>query len=537
MSFFEGIITGAATSIDTQLKKDMERTQERAEGMAQYRVTRRRAEIERQDKEKREVSDVLNKLAGLVGGDVDKAAQLYVSGGKSVSGGTALYDELKKNADAGKDISTAITFAEARAKPGQMTDYVSQFITPISELPPIKGEIKGAGLYGAMFKPDLAKSVMAQVDEEAPLTAAQKFQEGAGPSAAAIDRTGFLAAEEYGETVAQRGRAAAGEARAVAGEARNVTAFDTNQKSLKQAMEIQRNAETRAKDKFASDADQRKLENARQEVIDLQTQAKLIQEAEAHVKNQKKSDLVIQKTEMEIAQDKAHPIFKNYEDMAVYASQALATGDYKEGYTEDDYTTLLNNAITGAKKYANATEADDPSAGDIEFSKQSLDSIIQGAAKFELDKVPSKSIGDKIQYAIDGNESAYYGGMARAIKTVEKRLTNDAGFISPQAKRYLDSLKESNTQKLYNFAIKQQQGYTSGSPAEKKKSKFISYDKVESGVNQLKTSSPTLSDAEALKQWARNNAKAGSVVPMDNAGTVFGVWTGSGFLQAKDMGR
>ena len=38
MSFFEGLITGAATSIDTQLKKDMERTQERAEGMAQYRV-------------------------------------------------------------------------------------------------------------------------------------------------------------------------------------------------------------------------------------------------------------------------------------------------------------------------------------------------------------------------------------------------------------------------------------------------------------------------------------------------------------------
>tara|TARA_R110001632_G_scaffold80063_2_gene179210 strand:- start:1013 stop:2638 length:1626 start_codon:yes stop_codon:yes gene_type:complete len=539
MSFFEGILTGAATSIDTQLKKDMERTQERAEGMAQYRVTRRRAEIERQDKEKREVSDVLNKLAGLVGGDVDKAAQLYVSGGKSVSGGTALYDELKKNADAGKDISTAITFAEARAKPGQMTDYVSQFITPISELPPIKGEIKGAGLYGAMFKPDLAKSVMAQVDEEAPLTAAQKFQEGAGPSAAAIDRTGFLAAEEYGETVAQRGRAAAGEARAVAGEARNVTAFDTNQKSLKQAMEIQRDAETRAKDKFASDADQRKLENARQEVIDLQTQAKLIQDAEAQVKQMKKDDLVIQKTEMEIAQDKAHPIFKNYEDMAVYASQALATGDYKEGYTEDDYTTLLNNAITGAKKYANATEADDPSAGDIEFSKQSLDSIIQGAMKNELDMVPSESIEGKIKYAIDGNEVDYYSGVGRALQIVEKRLTGPStkrvnqetgeeetvpGTMSREAKSYIDGLKASNTQKLFNFATKMKTDYANANVNKRNKIKFVPY----ATVSQV----PPL----GIKKYARdNNIPAGSVVEMSDDGKEYGIWTGSRFIKAVDM--
>ena len=243
----------------------------------------------------------------------------------------------------------------------------------------------------------------------------------------------------------------------------------------------------------------------------------------------------IEEKQIALIKEKDHPEFADFEKMAVYASIKLST----KGLTtaqRNTYQQMQDDAIAGAKRYQNAID-DDTAAGDIEFSKQSLDSIIQGAAKFELDKVPSKSIGDKIQYAIDGNESAYYGGMARAIKTVEKRLTDDAGFISPQAKRYLASLKESNTQKLYNFAIKQQQGYISGSPAEKKKSKFISYDKVESGVNQLKTSSPTLSDAEALKQWARNNAKAGSVVPMDNAGTVFGVWTGSGFLQAKDMGR
>ena len=54
----------------------MERSQERAEGMAQYRITRRRAEIERQEKEKRELKETLGNLASLVDGDVDKAAQL-----------------------------------------------------------------------------------------------------------------------------------------------------------------------------------------------------------------------------------------------------------------------------------------------------------------------------------------------------------------------------------------------------------------------------------------------------------------------------
>lgn len=536
MSFFEGLITGAATSIDAQLKKDMERTQERAEGMAQYRVTRRRAEMERQNKEKQEISDVMNQLASLVGGDIDKAAQLYVSGGKNVEGAKALYTELKKNADAGKDIFTIDTFAKARAKPGQMTDYVSQFITPISTLPPIEGEIKGSGLYGAMFKPDLAKSVMKQVEEEAPISPTQQFTDATAPTAAKIDRTGFLAAEEY----MQKQRGIVREEKRfdveMAKAGRDVTLDDLNQKKLTQAMRLADDAAKLAKDKFASDEDQRKLNNANAEVEALQRQSKLIQEAEAHVLNVRKTKQDIEMSDVELAKAKDHPQFKDFEDQAVYAAGKLAMDDLTEQERED-YQTLYDNALSGAAEYAAAEDTGTGAAGGVELSKQSLDSILQGAARFELDKVPSKSIGDKIEYAIDGNEAAYYGGMARAIKTVENRLTSDDGTISPQARRYLDSLRESNTQKLYNFAVGQQQDYTSGSPADKRKSKFVTYDTVDSAVNQLKTSNPSLSDAAALKQWARNNAKAGSVVPMDSAGTVFGVWTGSRFLQARDMGR
>ena len=550
MGFLSGLVTGAATSIDNQLKADMKRSEERAEGMAQYRVTRRRAALEAQDREKKDIAEVMGNLASLVDGDVDKAAQLYVSGGKNVAGATKLYDELFKNKSAGKDINTAITFANARAEPGQMTDYISKFITPVSSLPVSSNEVKGAGLYGALFKPDLSKSVMRQVEEQAPLPAAPTSD--IQLTGANIDRSGFLDAETYAETVAQRGRAAAQEDRAVAGEAREVTAFSSNENRLKQAMEIASAAETRAKDTFASDADQRILDNARQEVIDLQTQAKLIQEAEAHVKNQKKSDLVIQKTEMEIAQDKAHPVFTKYQDMAVYASQALATGNYKEGYTKADYTKLLDDAITGAKRYATESVADDPEAGAVKFAVQSLDSIVQGAMKNELGMVPSESIEGKIEYAIEGNEVDYYSGVGRALQIVEKRLTGPStkrinsetgeeetvpGTMSFEAESYLTGLKESNTQKLFNFATEMKADYANANANKRSKIKFVPFDTFASAVKQLKTANTNLSDAAAIKQWGKNNAKAGSVVPMNSAGTVFGVWTGSRFLQAKDMGR
>lgn len=537
MGFLSGLVTGAATSIDNQLKADMKRTEERAEGMAQYRITRRRAALEAQEKEKKEIRDVMNNLASLFDGDVDKAAQLYVEGGQNVAGATKLYEELFKNKAANKDISTAVTFAEARAEPGKMTDYISQFITPISSLPVMEGEVKGSGLYGAMFKPNLSKSVMRQVDEAAPLpTAPTSRMDVRG---AKIDRSGFLDAETYAETVAQRGRAAAGEARAVAGEARAVTAFDTNQQSLKQAMKIQQAAEERAKDKFASDADQRELENARQKVVDLQTQARLIQEAEAHVLNMRKSGLDIELTEAELAKKAKHPVFSSYEDMAVYASQKLAEGDFSGAYTKDDYTKLLDDALTGAKKYADAEKATDPTAGAIEFSKQSLDSIVQGAMKNELDMVPSESIEGKIKYAIDGNEVDYYSGVARALQIVDKRLRGSStkrintetgeeetvpGTMSPEAERYLTGLKASNTQKLFNYARGTEASYANANPTKRSKMKFVPYD----AISQVPDN--------GLNQYARDNIPAGSVVSLTDDNSEYGIWTGSRFIQAVDKG-
>ena len=46
----------------------MQRTQERIDGMAQYRITRRRAELERKEKDKKELSSVLDSLAAFTDG-------------------------------------------------------------------------------------------------------------------------------------------------------------------------------------------------------------------------------------------------------------------------------------------------------------------------------------------------------------------------------------------------------------------------------------------------------------------------------------
>ena len=84
MSFATGFITGLAKSVDEQLKKDMERTQDRIQGMAQYRVTRRRADIEKKDKDKEELRETILKLSTLVGGDTTKGIQIYKSVGGNI---------------------------------------------------------------------------------------------------------------------------------------------------------------------------------------------------------------------------------------------------------------------------------------------------------------------------------------------------------------------------------------------------------------------------------------------------------------------
>ena len=97
MSFFSGLVTGLAKSVDDQLKSDILRTQKRMDGMEQYRVTRRRTELEREATDNKKVKEAIQNLSQFVDGDMWKATQLYATGGSTLSGANKLYDVLDKN--------------------------------------------------------------------------------------------------------------------------------------------------------------------------------------------------------------------------------------------------------------------------------------------------------------------------------------------------------------------------------------------------------------------------------------------------------
>jgi hypothetical protein len=177
MGFATGFITGLAKSVDEQLKTDMKRTQDRLDGMAQYRVTRRRAQLERKDKEKEELRESVLKLASLVGGDTTKAIQMYKAAGNNVSDANNFYNvAVKSQRSLGKDfdISKAIEFSSvntpANIKPADyLNNFVDNSVGAVKPLPAYDEDIPATGLYGALFKPKLGKQVMKQTDAIAPL--------------------------------------------------------------------------------------------------------------------------------------------------------------------------------------------------------------------------------------------------------------------------------------------------------------------------------------------------------------------------------
>ena len=138
MSFATGFVTGLAKSVDEQLKNDMLRTQKRMDGMEQYRVTRRRAEEDRVKKERREVGEVMKNLASLVGGDMYKAKQLFESGGGTISGATAFYNEL--NDSRGKlgdqfKIDEIVSFSNENRPEGVTDqDFINNYVRGVSKI-------------------------------------------------------------------------------------------------------------------------------------------------------------------------------------------------------------------------------------------------------------------------------------------------------------------------------------------------------------------------------------------------------------------
>lgn len=172
MSFFSGLVTGLAKSVDDQLKNDILRTQKRMDGMEQYRVTRRRTELEREAADTKKVKEAIQNLSQFVDGDMWKATQLYATGGSTLSGANKLYDVLDKNRAAlGADfkIDEVVSGLNATKPEGiSEADYISNFVEGAKVIKS-QGEMKGSGLLAA-FGGDFGKTVDKRVEAQAPIS-------------------------------------------------------------------------------------------------------------------------------------------------------------------------------------------------------------------------------------------------------------------------------------------------------------------------------------------------------------------------------
>ena len=428
MSFFLGLVSGAASAVDKQLQNDMKRTQDRMDGMGQYRVTRRRAALEQKEKDKKELREVLQNLASFTGGDEDKAIQLYNSAGKTIAGGNDLITELRANQKAGKDVGAAIQFAEAGAEPGNFTNFISRNITPVSTLPVMEDEMQASGLY-KLFKPDVGKQLMQQVEEEAPLPEAPKpTTKEARAAQAKIDRSRFIEAEKAAETAKERLRA---EGRFTMEEGR----FTTAQAQAAQSMDIAKSAEARAERLAQEGADQQVIANARADAAAAREQSRLDlavasaeRDAQAFITSQELQGVTIEQRQLELKKAKEAPQFSTYEAMLVASDQKIATLESipeaqktsQQKRDLADATAIRNKALAGIKSVADAesTTTYTPS-----FSKQSVDSIINSEIKRQLEPVGLvKDIEGQITYKIEGNEVQYFDRMNRALDNVELRV-------------------------------------------------------------------------------------------------------------------
>ena len=136
-----------------------------------------------------------------------------------------------------------------------------------------EGEMKASGLAG-MFGRDIGKEVMQQVGEAAPIPE-EAIPEGMGRTAqATIDRSGFLAATEQAERVAQRKRTAREFEQKEEEADLTMDAGALKQDQIEQQMEIAALVEERAKGRAKTDEEQRQIDNARNAAADLRTEAK-----------------------------------------------------------------------------------------------------------------------------------------------------------------------------------------------------------------------------------------------------------------------
>lgn len=424
MGFFTGLATGLATSIDKKLQEDMEKTEDRIYEMQERGIVRARTKAERKEKETKELSNVLTQLAAFTGGDEERALQLYEKSGKTIDGATAFIKTLRANEEADKDVNALITYVEA-GDPRDFESFIDQNTTQVTEEK--IGEVKGAGIYGALFNPDFAGRVKEGIAAEVEFDKPTKPEDKLPSRMAEIDYSGFLSAEEAEFKKKER-------ALIFKKFDLDKSKFDLLTEETRDKMRLAQEAQTLSEKIAESDMSEQAKTSARADAQLSMDRARLaIAQDEAGLRATQitqemgLTDIKIETAQFELDKLEKAPQFATHEAMLVSADTALARLESKDAatLTQDEklemqqMTQLRNTALTSMKEAATAeaTPTYTPT-----FSKQSIDSVLNAEIKRQLTPVGLyDSVEDKVKTVTSGNKLTYFTKMQRVFDAVEKR--------------------------------------------------------------------------------------------------------------------
>lgn len=429
-SFGTGLITGLASSVDRSMRDAIDRRNSELSEARKYIQTRQAAKLDAAEAKKQKFNEetqlAFDALATELGGDVDLTYAAFKRLGTAADVQEYIADvkAARKVLPAGQTYDATKDFTGFTAGDVKLSKQAALGQLSLGAPTATVSKVSAADFavddpIGRMFgredraAEEAAKRLNKRLESSAP---------SAGPEAmtglstvGGIDLSRQVASQEAGFAATKRER----EAQRFDME---VGAFDQNTKRIDQAMEIADAAEARANRKEATDDDQRARDNARQDVADLQRQQQLAREAEMFIMDKRAKEIGIEKDEIELEKLKSHPEFKNYEDMAVYATQKLSAGGLTDQQISD-FERMRDDAIAGAKAYNDATSTPDAPAS--QFSKESRQAILNGEIKRVLEpKGLMTDIQGEIQYKISGNEVQYFGSMKQALANVTKQTSS-----------------------------------------------------------------------------------------------------------------
>jgi len=446
MSFWTGFSTGLASSIDRGLQSAIEKRQGELSSAKKFWMQREATKREKYEAKKEKTDE--EALAGYrsllegFNGDATKAKAAFDSlaeSGGGVAGVTSYLTKARERADQLGSYDISSDFKDFKEGDTAYTGGEAGLLMPEYKGTQFKAATYGVGTsrIDEFFGRDGDDTDTARLEKQ--MNVGFDAKPATAPAAStgsfgSVDRSRLSAAETYArqKTVEEQQDAKV---------ERDITAFDTNQKRVKALTQQIADQEARAKRGELDAKEQKIYDRTRDAIKDLQTRSQLIQDAEAHVKNMESTDLSIEERKLAIAKEKKFPAFKSYENMAVFASNALATKDFKPGYTEQDYKDLYIAGMAGVSEIANAE--DTKAAGGVSFSKPNRQTILNNEIKRTLQPVGLvEDIEGKITFKIEGNKPLYFESMTRALNNVTAQTKDlEDPMMDALIKSQKDSLK------------------------------------------------------------------------------------------------